>query len=132
MTIESAAEFIRLRSSPEPGEYLRAATDAASDDVWSEVIERFPEERVWVAQNKTVPISILELLAADGDPRVRYMVAMKRKLPAELLNRLAIDADDSVRMAVARHRNTTRETLSILASDGWKEIREVVASRLRD
>ena len=71
--IESAEEFIRLRGSGDPAEYGRAAHDQAPDGVWLDVIRRFPEYRFWVAHNKTVPVSILRILAADSDERVRGM-----------------------------------------------------------
>jgi hypothetical protein len=43
--------------------------------VWLGVIRDYPDMRFWVAQNKTVPVSILGVLAADDDQRVRSMVA---------------------------------------------------------
>lgn len=75
--IESAGEFVRLRSSADPGESQRAAHDEASERTWRDVIARFPEMRVWVAQNKTVPLSVLEDLRTDPDERVRSMVRAK-------------------------------------------------------
>jgi hypothetical protein len=75
--IESAEEFVRLRTSEDPDEYGRAAQDHASEGTWREVIARFPDMRVWVAQNKTVPLSILEELRNDPDLNVRSMVRAK-------------------------------------------------------
>lgn len=75
--IESAEEFLRLRTSEDPDEYGRAAQDQASEDTWRDVIDRFPEMRVWVAQNKTVPLTVLEELRNDPDVRVRSMVRAK-------------------------------------------------------
>ena len=60
--MHSADEFVRLRQSDCQSEYLRAATDSATVDVWLDVIRRFPEMKVWVARNKTVPIEILLVL----------------------------------------------------------------------
>ena len=76
--IESAEEFVRLRTSDDPAEYNRAAQDEASESTWREVIERFPDMRFWVVQNKTVPLSVLEILRHDTDDRVRHMVTSKR------------------------------------------------------
>jgi hypothetical protein len=76
--IESAEEFMRLRTSDDPSEYARAAHDEATVETWREVVERFPEMRFWVAQNKTVPLVILEELRSDPDERVRSMVRAKR------------------------------------------------------
>ncbi|MFD4262621.1 hypothetical protein ACFWR9_34620 [Streptomyces sp. NPDC058534] len=106
--IESAEEFIRLRFSDVPEEYGRASTESAVPDVWREVIERHPEARFWVAQNKTISLEILQVLAGDPDPRVRAMVASKRKLTPDLLNMLAADPDESVRLTVARHKSVPK------------------------
>lgn len=76
--IASAEEFVRLRTSDDPAEYNRAAQDEASESTWREVIARFPDMRFWVAQNKTVPLSVLEILRHDSDDRVRHMVTSKR------------------------------------------------------
>jgi hypothetical protein len=130
MAISSADEFIRLRNSQHSEEYLRAAHEPASTEVWIDVIERYPEARIWVAQNKTVPLDILAILAKDPDPKVRFMVAMKRKLTPELLEVLARDSDESVRERVARHRRTPRAVLERLANDPWEEVRSAVAERL--
>ncbi|MEU1304160.1 hypothetical protein [Streptomyces shenzhenensis] len=128
--IETADEFVRLRNSSDPQERRRTAVEEASAQVWMEVVDRYPEERVAVAQNKTVPLAVLEMLIDDPDARVRFMVAMKRKLSPDLLERLARDVDESIRMRVAQHRNTSRETLESLRNDPWIEIRAAVDDRL--
>jgi hypothetical protein len=128
--ITSAGEFIRLRYSDDPNEYRRAASEPAALDVWLDVIDRYPEARVWVAHNKTVPIEALAILAEDSNPKVRFAVSAKRKLTSEILNRLAGDPDESVRLQVARHRNTTKETLGRLARDDWKNVASAAAERL--
>ncbi|MFG3096389.1 hypothetical protein [Streptomyces sp. NPDC048202] len=130
--IETADEFVRLRNSSDPLECRRAVADEAPPQVWTEVVDRYPEERVAVAQNKTVPLTVLETLVDDPDARVRFMVAMKRKLSPDLLERLAHDVDESIRMRVAQHMNTSRETLESLRNDPWSEIRTAVAERLGD
>ncbi|WP_432846605.1 hypothetical protein ACQPXB_38605 [Amycolatopsis sp. CA-161197] len=128
--IESADEFARLCRSPDPGERRRAAVDEASEQVWMDVVHRYPDERVGVVQNKTVPLAVLEVLIGDPDPRVRHMVAMKRKLTPSLLERLARDPDEGIRMRVALHRNTPRAMLESLRKDPWHQIRATVEDRL--
>jgi hypothetical protein len=49
--IMSAQEFVELRTSVRQEDYLRAATDSAAPEVWVDIIQGFPEMRVWVAQN---------------------------------------------------------------------------------
>lgn len=130
MTIKSAEEFIRLRYSENPDEYSRAASEDASPEVWRSVIAKHPEARFWVAQNKTVPLEILKILASDEDPRVRGMVARKRKLSPDLLDLLSRDSSETVRLQVARHRHTSRDTLDALTTDAWDQVREVARERL--
>ena len=129
--IHSPEEFVRLRTSPDPAEYRRAALEPAEHAVWLDVLKRFPEMRFWVAQNKTVPHGILELLAADADPKVRGMVARKRKATPELLSVLAGDLDESIRFAVASNPSATEPVLRRLLQDSWSEVVRVAEERLR-
>ena len=121
--INSAEDFVRLRNSLDPALYERRRQGRGTLDVWRDIIERFPEMRLWVAYNKTVPLEVLEVLARDRDPRVRLMVAAKNKLTADILETLAIDPDDAVRMRVARHKHTSREILEKLRNDPWEDVR---------
>lgn len=114
--IESVEEFIRLRISEDPAEYRRAAHEPASMEVWSALIEDHPEMRFWVAQNKTIPLSILDRLARDPDPRVRSMVASKRKLSPELQLLLASDPDYSVRDRLLYNAKVEERALEKLAA----------------
>ena len=75
--IASAEEFVRLRTSDDPADYNRAARDEASEGTWREMIERFPAMRFWVAQNKTAPLGVLEVLRHDPDENARHMVTSK-------------------------------------------------------
>jgi hypothetical protein len=76
--IESAEEFVGLRTSDDPADYERAAREECAEVTWLDVIERFPEMRFWVAQNKTVSLTVLEVLRGDNDERVQWMVRRKR------------------------------------------------------
>jgi len=100
--IQSAEEFVRLRTSNNPEEYRRAAHEDAPDHVWQEIIDRHPEMRAWVAHNKTVPLWALKKLAFDRDSDVRLAVAMKRKLPIEVLTAMAKDQSSAVASAAQR------------------------------
>lgn len=128
--IESAAIFYHLRTSLNPLEYHRAAHEEASESVWKQIIVQYPDMRSWVAHNKTVPISILEILAQDEDGRVRHMVALKRKLPEHLQMRLAQDVDEGVRRAIASNARATLQALELLSRDDVEEIRQVSGLRL--
>jgi hypothetical protein len=128
--IESAAQFVALRSSSILEEYQQAAHGSAPIAVWLEIIEQYPEMRKWVAHNKTVPIAILEILAQDLDPQVRSTVAAKRKARESILQQLAQDPHESVRMQVAINAKTPSEILRQLLNDPWEQIVEIVTARL--
>lgn len=125
--IESAEEFVALRTSDKQDEYLRAASEPASDAVWFEVIDRYPDMRKWVAYNKTTSAAVLERLAADSDPGVRYRVAMANRAEPAVLRVLAGDPDESVRARVARHRRAPADVLVALGHDSSAVVRAAVA-----
>jgi hypothetical protein len=128
--ITTSAEFIRLRQSEVPEEYMRAGDDEADLKVWLEVIDRHPEMRQWVAQNKTVPISILEVLSLNSDQAVRYTVATRRKLSYQIFVRLARDPDESIRAAIARNPKVPQELLDALVRDDSPFVSSVALSRV--
>jgi hypothetical protein len=128
--IGSADEFVRLRTSDEPDEYGRAARDEASEGVWLEVVRVYPEMRRWVAHNKTVPMSVLNLLAVDQDEDVRMAVARKRKLTADLLNQLSRDPSPNVRQCIALNAKTPFAVLQHLAADTDKSVATEARTRL--
>jgi len=131
--INSPEEFIHLRTSDDPVEYLRAAHESAPLEVWQTLVACHPDMRLWVAQNKTVPLEILARLAVDEDKRVRCMVAMKRSLPVDLQCLLANDPEEAVRHGVARNAKVNTEVLALLASGAdWvaREAEEQFQKRL--
>ena len=128
--IETAEEFVRLRNSENQEDYSRAAHEEASVEVWKEIVISYPDMAFWVAQNKTVPYELLELLAEHKDDRVRSMVASKNKLKEPLLLKLSSDLNDSVRMSVARHKNSTAVILKQLISDSWADVASLASERI--
>lgn len=122
---------MQLRTSPDPQLYQRAAHDNAPEEVWLDVINRYPGMKVWVAHNKTVPRSILSLLADDTDEDVRLSVAMKRNAGPTVLERLAHDMAFSVRHRVAYNAKAPIHVLEILAMDQESEIAAVAEERIR-
>jgi hypothetical protein len=115
--IETTHEFVRLRSSENPEEYRRASSDPAFEATWREVVTSYPEMAFWVVQNKTVPHSILELLADHVDPRIRSAVARKRKLTYTMFEHLSCDEDESVRLAIALNKKTPPKIVTKLVND---------------
>lgn len=128
--IESAEEFVQLRSSADPAEYARAAHEEASLQVWLQVIERYPEMRPRVAQNKRVPVEILELLSRDEDEGVRWFVASKRRLPERIQLRLAFIESESVQRRLVENAKATEAVLEALSRDRDPYIREKARERL--
>ncbi len=128
--IESAEEFVYLRNSEVIEEYGRAANEEASLDTWQEVILRYPEMKKWVAHNKTVPLEILSILAADSDRDVRWVVATKRKLSKELQLQLAKDCDAGVRNRIAYNAKAYKEPLELLANDNFEPTKKKAIERL--
>ena len=128
--IWSAEEFVRLRISDRPEEYRRSVLEEASEEVWIDIIQHYPEMKIWVIRNKTIPLSILRLLSNDSDNHVRGEVAMKRKLDNELFEKLAHDEDEAVRAHIACNRKTPIEILILLSTDAKKIVRDAAQKRL--
>lgn len=128
--INSAEEFVILRTSETHAEYMRAAHEDASDIVWIDVLCRFPEMREWVAHNKTVPLNILEILARDKNESVRARVADKRKLSPELFDLLSQDESESVRERIAYNKKSPIHVLKRLANDPIMFVREAALKRI--
>jgi hypothetical protein len=128
--IKTAQEFVELRNSNNPELYRKASADSAKEEVWIEVIEQYPDMRQWVAHNKTVPLSILSILANDTNPRVRFVVASKRKISLDIQETLANDEDESVRLAIAMNQKTHPSILKKLTEDKWQIVSEAAKKRL--
>lgn len=128
--INSAKEFVDLRTSEHPEEYLRAARESAPLEVWFDVVGKYPEMKEWVARNKTVPMRVLEQLAVDVDARVRVAVAMRNKLSKDLMLTLAEDPDPSVRERIAYNKNASDEVLRLLAHDTVVRVSDAARHRL--
>jgi hypothetical protein len=128
--INSAKEFVDLRTSEHPDDYLRAARDSASLEVWLEVTEKYPAMKVWVARNKTVPMQILEQLSEDKDPCVRFEVATKNKIGEDLMLKLARDCDPTVRHRIACNKNASDEVLLLLTRDAETLVAEAACHKL--
>jgi hypothetical protein len=123
--ISSAKEFIDLRQDND----RRATHDLANEAVWLDIISQYPNYKEWVIHNKTVPLTILRLLAKDADARVRSVVAMKRKCDTELLELLARDSDEGVRHQVACNKKTPQYILDRLRNDASPLVAEAAKGR---
>jgi hypothetical protein len=88
--------------------------------------------KIWVAHNKTVPLSILNRLSEDEDPRVREAVAVKRKCSREIFEKLANDPDPVVRSAVAHNKKSPADVLERLSHDAWHVVSDAARRRLNE
>ena len=132
VTIASAEEFVRLRASEIPEEYLSAAWGEASDEIWLEVIDKHPDYARWVAHNKSISLEVIRVLAAHPDDAVRSLIAAKRKSPTDVLWLLTKDPVESVRASVAYNAKTPKEILEFLLDDAWENIRKRAQQRLEE
>jgi hypothetical protein len=99
--ISSVSEFLRLRLSYDIADQARATHEAVSEEeIWHVLMVQHPDLKIWIVRNKTVPLSILRILATDVNPDVRREVAGKRKLDAAIFAVLATDNDERVRAAL--------------------------------
>lgn len=129
--INSAEEFIALRSSDLKSEYDRAAMEEAPISVWREIIINYPNYRRWVSHNKTVPLEILEELCIF-DSTIRQSVARKRKLSPAMFEMLSKDVSDVVRVAIAANRKTPIAILERLLTDKDEDVASVARLNLNE
>ena len=128
--ITSAEEFVKLRKSEKLEEYCRAADESATEEVWLDVIQKYPDMRKWVAHNKTVKGRVLEILSDDLDKEVRRQVARRRAAGEEILSKLAFDPDEIVRLTVLRNPKVSKEIIMQLAIDKSDYIKEKAKEKL--
>lgn len=127
MILTSAAQFIQILHHVDPIERQRLRDATATEIIWLEIIEKYPEARRSVTLVRNLPKAAIVKLVMDEDPNVRFDMAMKRCLPPESFLLLATDSDDTVRQRVAYNRKTPREILELLSLDKS----DLVSSRAR-
>lgn len=130
--IESTEEFIKLCSSQVPEEINKTLSDNAELKTWIEVINMYPERRIDVAQNRTIPEEIMRTLACCDDSTVRSLIAQKRRLPPDLFPLLARDQDETVRRAIAANQKTPIEIVKELTEDTIESVASVAEYNLRE
>ncbi|MFZ5273777.1 hypothetical protein [Enterobacter asburiae] len=124
--IESTEEFLKLRNSDIPSEYNRAANEEAPISVWLDLINEYPEMRVWVARNRTIPKKIVDILSKDPSPLVRDAICSKYPLDMELYVLFSKDMDEGVRSRLTYNKSTP---LSILKEMSENDPSEFVKSQ---
>lgn len=125
--ILSAEEFVRLRESEDPSEYIRSGVDTAELSVWLDIIYKYPEMKVWVARNRTVPPEIIRLLAKDNDPLVRGSISRKYPLEDDLYHDLSRDIDEGIRAGLTYNKKIPIDILKYMSENDPSEFVKEVA-----
>lgn len=126
--IQTAEEFILLVEKNDP----RAKNDNISNLVCDLIIQKYPEYKICILQNKNVPIQVIRTLSQDKDPKVRFWVAQKRKCPEDILKKLSTDPDISVKERIAWNPKTKNDILEILEKDACLKISKLASQRLKN
>lgn len=124
--IKSAEEFIELRDLNNQ----RASFDSAEFKVWMDVIKDYPDYRIWVIHNKSVPIEILEILTLDPNPLIRGEVARKRKINQKIFDLLKLDNNESVRFGLMSNSKISIEQLSQIKVEDSEWLKKMLSERL--
>lgn len=128
--IVSAEEFIKLRTSDKKEEQDRASRDHADNRVWLDIIKNYPEYKVWIVHNKTIPVDILESLAKDEEIEVREAVARKRKINDRIFELLSADKDESVRYALICNTKLSKEKKELIHTEGSNWLKAALQEQL--
>ncbi|GKX55995.1 hypothetical protein SOASR030_21070 [Leminorella grimontii] len=95
--ISTPDEFIKLINSNCPNEYNLAGRKEAPVPVWLELIKGYPDMRVWVARNRTIPREIMDYLSKDDNPVVREAISAKYPLDVDMYLLFSRDPDEGIR-----------------------------------
>lgn len=130
--IESAKEFIKLRHSECQEEYQRAGFEEATHETWLELIENYPDMKIWVARNRTISVDIMRILSDDKDAIVRSAIASKHTLPQDLFIKLAQDKEETVRNTIVFNKKTPLNILQKISKEDPSEfIRNQALEKIR-
>ncbi|WLG42750.1 hypothetical protein [Pseudomonas sp. FP1740] len=129
--IGSAEDFKRYIESEIETERAKGH-DMASDEVWFDVLSKYPELSREVVANNTISIEVLERLSLTEDASVRWDVAMKRRINRATFERLACDQDVSVRHRIACNPKVPSDILAQLALDEDEMVSAAAKKRLKD
>ncbi|MFH9549569.1 hypothetical protein ACIBAH_11790 [Streptomyces sp. NPDC051445] len=130
--IESAEEFVRLRTSGDSADLRRTKQEDAPLDVWLDLVQNHPDMRFWVTFNRHVPPEVLRLLVRDDDWRVRANIAGRKGAPQDVLDALSRDDHDAVVSSTASNPGTPTDALTRLSRHSWQDVRERALEQLEE
>jgi hypothetical protein len=128
--INTAEEFVQLRTSYSKDEQARATYDTAEIETWNDIIGKYPTYKEWAIHNKTIPNEILEILSLDADPRIRSAVARKRSINDKIIKVLSVDLDVNVRQSLLCNTGLTTEELNKIKTDHSDWLKRTLAEAL--
>ncbi|MCQ9120428.1 hypothetical protein PHA51_08925 [Rodentibacter pneumotropicus] len=118
--IETAEEF-KMVLDEEMGSPYFPRVEVEDEQIWLDVIEKYPDLEYIVVQYLVSP-AVLAKLAYSKDSDVRCMVAEKRRILLETFELLSNDKDYTVRMRVAINAKCPKHILEKLANDKHEEV----------
>ena len=110
--IHQAEYYIALLASDDV--YEPSPYEEATEEVWLDIVARFPEARNALAHNKTTSEAVIRALYAVGDEDVRSSLARVRRTPPDLLLRMASDPSSMVAAVLSHHPKLPPEALAEL------------------
>ncbi|MFK0313325.1 hypothetical protein ACIQUF_19095 [Pseudomonas sp. NPDC090233] len=128
--INMITNAIEFKEICEGGSNTNFAHQQAPEEIWLEILNRYPELDTAVASNKTIPDSIIELLSISDDVNVRWRIALKRRLSRSAFDRLAIDKDASVRQRIACNPKVPIDILRQLTQDDDEMVADSAKKKL--
>lgn len=129
--INSVSEFMALCDSRDESDIARSLRDEAPFGVWEELILNFQSRKIDVAQNITISVAVMGLLAIHGDEIVRSILAEKRNLPSDIFKLLSKDSSSLVRKKIAANKKTPLVMVGNLANDEDEDVARVAKFRLK-
>ncbi|MEO5930142.1 MAG: hypothetical protein ABIR47_09425 [Candidatus Kapaibacterium sp.] len=133
--IETIEELIRFIETDDSELNESSSWEEAPEILWHELLLKYcddPDMRFAVTLNKTLPTSVLMVLAKDDSWRVRCTVAKKRRLEPSIRELLSKDENEAVRRGIAYNQKTPREILAKMVNDPVPDIAERVRKRLAE
>ena len=127
--ITSAEDFKRYVESENEDENAKAF-DPAPDEVWFDVLLKYPELSRDVVFNHTISLKVLERLCLCEDMHVRWEIAIKRRLNRAIFEQLACDKSVIVRHRIACNPKVPEDILAQLAGDEDPIVSEAARKRL--
>lgn len=128
MLIKSAEEFKELWEQYEDSPHF-PIVEVESDQVWLDVLEKYPHYDYFVVQYFVSPV-VMAKLAYSQDADVRYRVASARRILPETFELLSKDKISSVRHEIAGNAKCPKEILVRLSRDSDEDVAEFAQKKL--